>query len=406
MDFSLSEEQEMLKSSARKFLETECTESYVRKMEKDQKGYSSELWHKTAELGWLGLVFPEKYGGTGNSIIDMAVLYEEMGRAMLPGPYLSTSVLGGLTLLNAGSEAQKAQLLPKITKGDVIIALALTEPSARWDAAGVDVTAKAKGNNYIINGTKLFVHDAHIADYLLCVTKTRNTSNAENNITLFLVDAKSPGIKYTLLKTTAGDNKQSEVIFDNVAVPKENMVGKLNGGWSPLEKVMQIGAVMVCAQMVGASRRMLEITVDYAKSRVQFDEPIGINQYVQEHCVNLLACADSSGWITYQAAWKLSENLPCDMEVAMAKAWTSESHEEACWYAHQVFAGVGYTMEIGLPPLYSRRGKILQLYLGDAAYHREKIAQQLEGWTLEMPKGKPLGIFEQDQIPAWDRKTI
>lgn len=410
MDYSMSEGQEMLKTAARDFLEKECPESLVREMEEDDDGYSPELWRKIADLGWLGLVYPEKYGGIGGSIVDLAVLYEEMGRAMFPSPYLSTVVLCGLTILAAGSEEQKAELLRKIVNGELILALALAEPESSWDgkgwdAEGVTVGATADGDDYIIDGTKLFVHDAQIADYLLCVTRTRNGAKPEDGITLFLVDAKSPGISYTLLRTTAGD-KQSEVVFDQVRVPKKNMVGELNGGWSPLVKVLQTGAVMLCAEMVGAGQRVLELTVDYAKTRIQFDMPIGINQYVQDHCCYLLSEVDGSRWVTYQAAWRLSESLPCDFEVAVAKAWTSDAQERACWRAHQVFAGVGYTIDDGVLPLYSRRAKSAQLYLGDTAYHLKKVAEQVDKWPApEKPRGKPLGIWDKDAediVPVWE----
>ncbi len=409
MDFSLNEEQVMLKTMARDFLEKECPESFIREVEKGDQGYSPELWRKIADLGWLGLIYPEKYGGTGGSILDLAVLYEEMGRTMFPSPHLSTVALCGLAILAAGSEEQKADLLPKIASGDLILALALTEPESSWDgkawdADGVTVRATPDGDNYIINGTKLFVHDAHIADYLLCVTRTSDGAIPEDGITLFLVDAKNPGISYTLLKTTAGD-KQSEVVFDKVRVPKKNIVGELNGGWSSLTKVLQQGAVLLCAEMVGAGQRVLELAVDHAKTRIQFEQPIGINQYVQEHCVYLLSDVDGSRWTTYQAAWKLSGNLPCDMEVAIAKAWTSDALETACWRAHQVIAGVGYTVDAGVLPLYSRRAKGQQLYLGDTAHHLKKIAQQVDKWSPpEMPKGKALGLWEKAEemrIPEW-----
>lgn len=404
MDFALSEEQEMLKKTAHDFLESNCPESLVREMERDEKGYSADLWHKIAELGWLGIVFPEKYGGTGGSPLDLAILHEEMGRAMFPSPYLSTVVLCGLTILAAGNEEQKAELLPKIAKGDVILALALTEPSASWDAEGVTVQATADGDDYIINGTKLFVHDAHIADYLLCVTRTKDGAVPEEGVTLFLVDAKSPGLSYTLLKTMAGNNKQSEVIFNKVKVPRKNMVGKLNGGWAPLAKVLQQGAVMQCAEMVGAGQQILELTVDYAKTRVQFDNPIGVNQWIQDHCIYLFNCVDGSRWVTYQAAWRLSENLPCDMEVAIAKAWASDAHEQACWRAHQVLSGVGFTMERGVLPLYTRRAKVQQLYLGDSAYHRKKVAQLIENWSPTIPKGKARGLWEKRE--PWGEKDL
>ena len=409
MDFSYSEEQMMLKEMARDFLEKECTEKFVREIEAGDVGYSPEQWKKIAGLGWLGFIYPEKYGGIGGNILDLCVLYEEIGRAMFPSPHMSTVILGGLAILNAGSEGQKADMLPKIANGELIMALALCEPESTWDGKawvpeGITVKATADGDNYVINGAKLFVHDAKIADQLLCVTRTKDGANPEDGITLFLVDAKSPGISIELLVTTAGD-KQCEVVFDNVKVPRSNMVGELDGGWAPLEKVMQQGAVLLCAQMVGAGQKLLELTVDYAKTRIQFEQPIGVNQYVQEHCVLLLSEVDSSWWLTYNAAWKLSEGMPADIDVAMAKAWVADAHERACWRAHQVFGGVGYTVDDGVLPLYSRRGKGLKLNLGGAKHHLEKVAQGLEKWTEPpKPKGKPLGLWdgiEEQKIPGW-----
>jgi len=411
MDFTFTEEQEMLRTSARDFLETECTEKLVREVEDGDSSYSSELWKKIADLGWLGLVYPEQYGGAGMNVIDLAVLYEEFGRAMFPGPHLSTVVLGGMTVLEAGSDAQKADILPKIADGSKIVALALTEPESAWDMKktwdpeGVSVSATADGDNYVINGTKLFVHDALAADDILVVTRTKTGGNAADGITLFLVDAKSPGVKVTPLLTIAGD-KQCEVVFDKVKVSKANIIGKLDSGWVPLSKAMQVATVMLCAQMLGAGQRLLELAVDYAKTRIQFDMPIGINQYIQEHCVFLLRDVNGGRWSTYLAAWKLAQGEPCDFEVSVAKAWGSDAHEHACWCAHQVHAGVGYTVYDGVLPLYSRRGKALQLYLGDTPYHKEKIATMLESWPgPEKPKGAPLGLWKEPTevrwIPEW-----
>lgn len=286
----------------------------------------------------------------------------------------------------------------------------MTEPQSSWDgeawdAEGITVSATPDVDDYVIDGSKLFVYDAYVADYLLCITRTGDGEASEDGITLFLVDAKSSGISYTLLRTTAAD-KQSEVVFNRVIVPKKNMVGGLDRGWSAMAKALQYGTVLLCAEMVGAGQRALELTVDYAKSRIQFDLPIGINQYVQEHCCNLVADVDSSRWVTYQAAWMLSKNLPCHMEISTAKAWTNEAMEDAFWRAHQVFAGVSFTTQDGVMPLYSKRGKAAQLYLGDTAYHLEKVAHQVERWPApEAPRGKPLSIFdtpEDEQIPAWD----
>ena len=410
MDFSLSEEQEMLKTMAHDFLEKECPEAVVRKIDTDEKGYSPELWRKITELGWLGLTYPEEYGGTGGTLIDLMVIHEEIGRALFPSPHLSTVVLCGHTILEAGSEAQKKEFLPKIVNGELILAMALSEPESSWDgkawdAKGVTVKATPDGDDYIIDGVKLFVHDAHIADYILCVTRTKNSGAPEKGITLFLVDAKSPGISYTLVDTLANKNKQCEVVFDKVKVPKKNIVGKLNGGWAPLFKSIQIGAVMLCAQMVGAGQRILELTVDYAKSRIQFDMPIGINQHVQEHCVQLVANQDACRRVTECAAWAISEQEDYNLEVAMAKAWCSEAHEQVCWRAHQVFAGVGSMARLHIMPLYTRRGLVIQHYLGDTPFWLERVALELEKLPPhQKTKGKPLGLWEpgRKRIPLWD----
>ncbi len=411
MDLELSEVQKMLRKSARDFLQNECPESLVRQMEDDELGYSPDLWRKIADLGWLGIVYPEKYGGSGGSILDMAILYEEMGRAMLPGPHLSTVVLCGLTILNAGSEEQKEELLPKIVNGDLTLALGLTEPESSWegkawDAEGVSVRATAEGEDYVIDGTKLFVFDANAANYVLCVTRTKNGGRSEDGVTLFLVDAKSAGIRYTILRTTTGDKRQSELVFDRVRVPKKNMVGELNAGWMPLHKAMQVGAVLLSAQMVGAGQAAMDLAVDHAKTRVQFDMPIGIHNWVQDYCIQAFANVEGSRNVVYQAAWMLSENIPCEMEVSMAKARTNDALEAAFWNAHQVLAGVGFTTQDGVLPLHTKRNRADTLYLGDTGYHLEKIAQQIEKWPApEVPKGKPLGIFstpEDLQTPAWD----
>jgi len=411
MNFELNEEQQMLKKAARDFLDKECPENVVREAEDSDSGYSPDLWKKAADLGWLGLVYPEKYGGSGMSVLDMAILYEEMGRALLPSPHLSTVILGGLTVLEAGSEEQKADILPKIVKGDMILALALTEPEATWDgkgwlAEGVTVPATAEGDSYVITGTKLFVHDACIANYLLVAARTRKGRKAEDSITLFLVDAKSPGITYTVLRTTAGDKRQSEVVFDKVKVPKKNTVGKLHGGWAPLEKVLKVGAVLLSAQMVGSAEKAMELAIDHAKTRIQFDMPIGIHNWVQEYCIMAFADVQGTRNLVYEAAWMLSQGIPCDLEVAMAKARANEACVDAHWQAHQVLAGVGFTTQDGVLPLHTRRGKVCQLYLGDTDHYMEKIAQQVEQWPEpENPRGKPLGIFdvpEDLQVPNWD----
>ena len=372
MDLGLDEAQQMLRNSARAFLEAECPDSYVREMERDPRGYTPELWQKMAEQGWLGLIVPERYGGVGLGFLDLSILLEEMGRAMLPGPFFSTVVMAGMAVLDAGSEAQKQEILPRIADGQLIMTLALTEPSARWDARGVETAAEAGGNGFLINGTKLFVPDAGAADYLVVAART---GDAEEDISLFLVPRESDGVSLTPLKTIALD-KQFEVSLDGVEIPSSALLGELNEGWRTVEKVLQWGAVGKCAEMVGGSQQVLDMTVEYAQQRVQFGRPIGSFQAVQHHCANMATDVEGTRYITYQAAWRLSEGLPSELEVATAKAWVSEAYQRVCALGHQCHGAIGFTKEHNMQ-LYSRRAKAAELAFGDADLHLEKVADAI-----------------------------
>ena len=375
MELGLTEEQEMLKTSARDFLEKECPKQLVRQLDESDKGYSPELWRKMAELGWMGLVFPEKYGGSGGSFLDLIVLLEAMGYNILPGPFLSTVVLGGLTILAAGSEEQKKEFLPKVANGETILTLALTEPSADYNAASIKTKATARNDGYVINGTKLFVPDANAADYILCVARTKEGKNPEDGVAVFLVDAKSPGVKCTLLKTLARD-KQCEIIFDNVTVPKKNILGKPGQGWPIVEGAIQKATVAKCAEMVGGAQAALEMAVKYAKERVQFGRPIGSFQAIQHYCANMVTDVDGSRFITYKAAWEVSEGLPATMDVAIAKAWTSEAYGRVTLLAHQIFGAIGFTMDHDIH-LYYRRAKAGEIMFGDGDFQRAIVANEL-----------------------------
>ncbi|UCG84449.1 MAG: acyl-CoA/acyl-ACP dehydrogenase [Dehalococcoidia bacterium] len=375
MDFALNEHQEMLKNTARDFLVKECPKTLVREMEKDEKGYSPEMWKKMADLGWMGLVFPEEYGGNGLSILDFAVLLEEMGRAIVPGPFLSTVVCGGLTILRWGSEEQKKELLPKISAGELILALALTEPSASYDAADIAVSAVPDGDDFVINGTKLFVENAHIADHLICVARTKESENKQDGITVFLVDARSPGISSSLLQTFTAD-KQCEVVFDRVRVPKANITGKLDQGWEVVEDIIQQAAFAQCPWMVGGAQQILEMATEYAKERIQFGRPIGSFQAIQHKCANMATDIAGARDITYQTAWKISEGLPYRQDISLAKAWTCDAYRKACVEGIQIHGGIGITQEYDVQ-LYYRRAKAMEIAFGDADYHLEMVARQM-----------------------------
>ena len=372
MNLTLTEEQEMLKKTARDFLTDKCTKTFVKQMEESETGYSSELWQEMAELGWMGLAFPEKYGGGDMNFLDLAVLIEEMGRACLPGPFFSTVVLGGLPILDFGSEEQKQEYLPKLIHGEKIYTLALTEPTYRnYHASSITVEATLDDDNHIINGTKLFVPDAHIADYLLCVART----SPEKGVTIFLTDANNPRINYTVLKTIAGD-KLCEVVFDQVPVPKANTLGQPDQEWSVVQKMIERATVGKCCEMVGNMQRILEMTIDYAKERKQFDRPIGSFQAIQHYCADMATDVDCARLSTYQAAWMVSEGFTCTKEVAIAKAWIGEASQRVSALAHQIHGAIGVTIEHDLH-FYTRRAKAAELAFGDANYYREIVAKEM-----------------------------
>ncbi len=385
MDLGLDEQQEMLKSFARDFLEKECPEQLVRAMEEDEKGYPPELWQKMAQQGWMGLIIPEQYGGTGMNLCELVVLLEEFGRALVPGPYISTVVLGAVPILEAGSDDQKQQLLPKIAAGQIIMTLALTEPSAKWDADGVQLEAKKSGSDYVLNGTKLFVPDAHVTDYMVVAARTSQGKPAlsaaegtpEEGITLFLVDSKSPGISFEVLKTIAAD-KQCEVTFKDVKVPAAGVLGQVDKGWPIVEKTKKVATVAACAYLVGLSQMDFDITLNYAKERVQFGRPIGSFQAIQHKLADVVIDVDGSRFITYKAAWSLQEGEPdADAMISMAKAWCSDASRRVVAHGQQIHGGIGFTKEYKIQ-LYFRRQKWMELMWGDADYHRELVAQKLE----------------------------
>ena len=375
MDLDLTQEQRILKRSARDFLKKECPPSLLREMKDDERGYPQKLWDQMVDLGWMGVMIPEKYSGIGGNYLDLCILLEIMGASCCPGPFFSTVVLGGSAIMLAGTDEQKETLLPKIADGDLIFALATTEPGAWYDVAGIVMPATEDNDDYILDGTKLFVQNAHIADYIICAARTDASKAPEGGLTLFLVDARHPGVKCTPLKTLAYD-KQCEVIFDKVKVPNTNVVGEVDRAWGILENLHTQAAVAKCAELVGCIQTAFDMTVAYAKERKQFGRPIGSFQAVQHHCANMVIDVDGSRFITYQAAWKISTGLSADMDAAMAKAWTSKASRAVTALAHQIHGAISFTDEYDVH-LFYRRAKAGEVAFGDAEYHLEKVARQL-----------------------------
>jgi alkylation response protein AidB-like acyl-CoA dehydrogenase len=373
MDFGFNADQELLRATARKFFENECTSEFVRARMAEGEGFTEAFWTKLAEQGWLGLVYPEQYGGAGLGFVDLTVLMEEMGRAVMPGPFFSTVLLGGLTILEAGSDAQKKEWLTKIAEGQARVSLAWTEPSARWDAAGVTTTATATGGSFTLDGIKLFVPDAHVAHALVVVARTRD--GGEEGISLFLVPTSAKGVSITLLPTMDQTRKLCEVKLDQVAVPASALLGPKDGGWLALSRVVQRATVALCAEMCGGAQKVLDMTTEYAKIRIAFGKPIGSYQGVKHKAADMLVEVENAKSLTYYAAWAVDENVPeAALAASMAKAYASDAFRKVAGAGIQLHGGIGFTWEHDLH-LYFKRAKASEFTFGDATHHRERVAQ-------------------------------
>ncbi len=374
MNFGFNEEQELLRSTARKFFENECGSDTVRRLMETPEGISPDLWTKLAEQGWLGLVYPEAYDGMGLGLVDLVVLMEEMGRAVVPGPYFSAVLLGGLAIAEAGSEAQKKEWLPKIAAGDRRVALAWMEPSAQLGPAGVTLTAVEKGGTYTLSGTKLFVHDAHTADALVVAARTRPGAGADG-VSLFLLPKRTRGLEVTLLPTMDQTRKLCEVALSDVTIGPDALLGAAGAGWAPLARVLDRATVALCAEMCGGAQKVLDMTVEYAKIRQAFGRPIGSYQGVKHRAADMLVDVENSKSITYYAAWALDEGVAeAPLAVSMAKAYVSDAYRRVAAAGIQLHGGIGFTWEHDLH-LYFKRAKGSEFTFGDATHHRERVAQ-------------------------------
>jgi alkylation response protein AidB-like acyl-CoA dehydrogenase len=322
-------------------------------------------------MNLMGLSIPEEYGGVGD-FLDLVVVLEEMGRACYLGPFFSTVVLGASAIMEAGSEKQKQEYLPAIAEGKLIMTMAIAESSGKYSADGIQVKAELKGNDYIINGTKMFVPDAHVADYLVCVARTKESGNPEEGITLFLIDKNTSGLTCQLLKTLSGD-KQCEVTFDNVTIPAECVLGEPNNGWQYVEKILQKANVAACAEMVGLAQQALNLSLEYAKERIAFGHPIGAFQSIQHRCADMLIDVDGSRFLTHQAAWRINENLPAAREVAIAKSWVGQACRRVMHSAHQIHGAVGFTDDHILH-YYTKKARASEFNFGGVDYHLERVS--------------------------------
>ena len=367
MNFGLTETQQTLKNTVRKFLAAECPIAEVRKLMETDSAFDAGLWRKIAEQGWTGIIFPEEYGGFGMGMVEMAAALEEMGRALLPGPYFSTVLAAGTLLESAGNESQKHKYLAPICSGEAKATVAVLEESASWNPGAVMLSAAG----YSLSGRKLFVPDAAIADFLICVARL------DGDLALFVVPATSSGLLISAMPAMDNTRKLYEVAFDGVSVLRENLLARGDRARAALERSLDIATVGLVAEMTGGMQRLLEVTVEYAKTRKQFGRPIGEFQAVQHQCSDMLLYTESSRSAAYYAAYAIHEGIPeARLAVSVAKAYASDAYREVGNRAIQVHGGMGFTWENDAH-LYYRRAKASELAYGDGAFHRERVARMV-----------------------------
>lgn len=370
MNLDFTPEQDMLRKSVAEFLAKECPFDIVREIEESQEGYIKKQWKKMAELGWMEVYFPEAYGGYGDPFMDVMIIMEEMGKAAFPSPFFSTVIQCGLTILEGGSEEQKNALLPKIADGNLILALAQYEEEASYEETGIKISAELENNEYILNGTKMFVMDANIADKLIVAARIKG-----KGVTLFLVDADNPGITISKMPTIGMDNC-CEVIFHNVGIPKTDVIGKPGKGWEILSKMFPKAIIAKCAEMVGGCKVSIEMTAEYAKQRVQYEKPIGGFQAIQHYMANMLLGYDTTSNYLYKVCWMADEGLDITQETHALKAQANEQFKFITERGVQIHGGVGTSREFNIG-LFYRRAKAYEYILGDSEYHWEKLAAAL-----------------------------
>ncbi len=369
MNFAFSEEQEELRRIVRQFLESKSSEAEVRRLMDTTEGYDPATWSQMAnELGLQSLIIPEEFGGQGFGYVELTVVLEEMGRSLLCAPYFSSVVLAGNTLLHAGDDAAKKELLPGIASGETVATLAFTEESGRWDEGGITMQATKDGDGYKLSGTKMFVLDGHTASLILVAART------DSGVSLFQVAADAPGLTRTALATMDQTRKQARLEFADVPA---KLIGTEGAGWTVLERVLDLAAVALAAEQVGGAHKVLEMAVEYAKVRVQFGRPIGSFQAIKHKCADMLLEVESAKSAAYYAAWcasELNEELPS--VASLAKAYCSEAYFHATAENIQIHGGIGFTWEHPAH-LYFKRAKSSELLFGDPTYHRELLAQRI-----------------------------
>lgn len=370
MDLSLNDTQQLIQDSARDFVRGACNREVLLKLDRDP-ALMKGIWKQMSELGWTGMAIPEEYGGTGNALTDVAVLFEELGTGPVPSPLFSSAVLCARILLEGADEKTKKALLPAIASGERVFALAQTEGHYGWSAGNIHLTAKGSNGSFVLNGTKTFVYDALHATDLLVVARTEGASGPS----LFRVDAKAQGVAVRQLEGFLTD--MCEVKLENVRVPAGDLIGAAGSAEKTLENASLASLPVLCAYKVGGCRAVFDLSLNYARERKQFGKVIGTFQRVQDHVIHLVNYLDAARWTTYESLWKVDNGMKdAAASVHVAKSVASESYMRACDFGHEVHAGIGVMREYGLT-LHTKMSRTLYHCLGAPKVHRKKLETAL-----------------------------
>jgi alkylation response protein AidB-like acyl-CoA dehydrogenase len=370
LDLDFGPEQEMLRDTVRGVLASTCPLRTVRELEDDPVGYSLDLWTQLGKLDLIGLLLPEEHGGSGMTLVEGVVLYEELGRSLAPSPHFVSAVLGGGALAAAGSESLRARLLPGVVSGETVLTPAWLEPGNGFGPKGVQLRARPDGDGaYRLTGVKRHVVFAGAASHLVVLARTGDDVDA---VDLFLVDATAPGVSVTQ-KMSIGSDAQFDVALDDVLVTDDDRIGPAGSGWRTWDAVMHDGIVLLAAQAMGGAHQALEITVQYAKDRQQFDKPLGAFQALAHYLADAQTTVDGGSTLVHEAAWAAAAGRPVDKLAPMAKLFACQTYRDVTAMAQQVFGGIGFTLEFDIQ-LYFRRAKQLQVSWWDTRYLEELVA--------------------------------
>ena len=369
MDLDFTAEQEMLREMVRGVCEASSPLEQVRALEDDPVGYSTVFWKQLAELDLIGLMLPTEYGGSGMTALEGVVVYEELGRALVPSPHFVSAVMAAGVIDRAGTDEQRAGWLPRIASGEAILSTAWLEPHGSFGPRGVTTTATPDGDGFRLDGEKWHVPFAAAADHLVVLART---GDGEADVDLFLVDTDDPGVILAQQMTLASDT-QYAVTFAGVRVPASARLGAAQSGWRTWTATMLEGAVLLAAQAIGGARYALEITTQYAKDREQFDKPLGAFQAIAHYLADSSTAVEGGTILVHEAAWAQTEGQPLERLAPMAKLFACRTFRDSTAMAQQVFGGVGFTLEYDIQ-LYFRRAKQLQISWWDERALEELIA--------------------------------